>query len=69
MTPFLGRTNFDVNTNTYTFSDGSGAIPEEMKFDLELEFEDRNEMGCNGVSVLFCLFSWKDRSAKQRNKP
>jgi uncharacterized protein YdeI (BOF family) len=31
---FLGRTEFDVNTQMYTFKDGSGALPVEMQQDV-----------------------------------
>ena len=67
MIPFLGRSYFNTNTNTYTFYDGSGSVPEEMKFDLELSFEDRNVMGCSGLSWLSTLFAWKDRLAKTKD--
>ena len=58
---FLGRTEFDEKTMTYSFSDGSGKVPEEMRQDLELAAMQRTSAGGNGLSVLTCLFAWKDR--------
>ena len=58
---FLGRTEFDVNTMTYHFSDGSGKVPEEMRQDLESAAMQRTSAGANGLFVLGCLFAWKDR--------
>ena len=60
---FLGRTEFDSNTITYNFSDGSGKVPEEMRHYLESAAMQRNSVGTNGLSVLNCLWAWKDRLA------
>ena len=65
---FLGREYFDCNTRMWVFRDGTGAVPEEMRQDLYNACEDRNPMGCNGLSVLSTLFAWKRRLA-ERSKP
>ena len=63
---FLGREHFDSNTRMWTFSDGSGAVPEEMRQDMLDATEMRvkmkdGEWSGNGVFVLGTLFAWKDR--------
>ena len=65
---FLGRPIFDANTSTYVYADGSGRVPVEMKKDLELAFEQRTHLGCNGVAYLGTLFWWKDRLKLGVNK-
>jgi hypothetical protein len=50
----------------WTFSDGSGAVPEEMRQDMLDATEMRvkmkdGEWSGNGVFVLGTLFAWKDR--------
>ena len=63
---FLGREHFDSNTRMWTFSDGSGAVPEEMRQDMlgatEMRVRMNNgEWSGNGAFVLGTLFAWKDR--------
>lgn len=63
---FLGREHFDPNTRMWTFSDGSGAVPEEMRHDMidatEMRVRMKNgEWSGNGAFVLGTLFAWKDR--------
>lgn len=65
-TPFLGRTVYDPMTRTYSFKDGTGVVPEEMRQEVLAACEDKNVMGGNGVPVLGTLFAWKDRLAKGR---
>ena len=59
--PFLGREHFDERTMMYSFKDGSGAVPEEMRQDLFDAIEDKDAVGHNGLSVLAVLFAWKQR--------
>lgn len=61
MDKVLGRSIYDSRTDTWSFVDGSGVIPDEMRFDLELALEKRDKLGCNGVAVLGTLFEYKDR--------
>ena len=63
---FLGREHFDPNTRMWTFIDGSGAVPEEMRQDMLDATEMRvrmkdGEWSGNGAFVLGTLFAWKDR--------
>lgn len=57
---FLGRT-FDPKTHTYSFEDGTGTVPEEMRQDLFEAIEQRNAICANGLAVLATLFAWKQR--------
>lgn len=57
MTPFLGRTYYDEKTAMYSFADGSGKVPAEMKCDLAAALDSE----FSGVSYLGTLFTWKDR--------
>lgn len=65
---FLGRTAFNANNMTYTFKDGSGAVPVEMRNEVLAACDTKNTMGANAAYVLGTLFSWKDRLA-ERSKP
>lgn len=58
---FLGREHFDEKTLMWTFRDGTGAIPDEMRQELFEACEDRNALGGNGIPVLCTLFEWKRR--------
>jgi len=55
---FLGR-YFDEKTLTWSFKDGSGTIPDEMRIDVIESIREKDG------SSLGVLFSWKDRF-KQR---
>lgn len=66
MTPFLNRTEYSANNDTYSFKDGSGTVPGEMKHDMHISVSQRVEMpdgrlSGNGLFVLNTLFSWKER--------
>ena len=63
----LGRTVFNANTMTYSFEDGSGKIPIEMVYDLELAMSDRNAYWYNGLSYLVTLFAWKYRLIRNKS--
>lgn len=58
---FLGREHFNPKTLQWTFRDGSGAVPEEMRQDMYDACDIKNGIEFNGASVLETLFAWKDR--------
>ena len=58
---FLGRRVWDHKTRMWTFLDGSGGVPDEMRQDVLSACDDKNAMGGNAIPVFYTLFSWKGR--------
>jgi hypothetical protein len=61
---FLGRTEFNATTQTYSFSDGSGHVPAELKQAVEAlaaEFEGYPAGSGQGIAILGLIWDWKDR--------
>lgn len=66
---FLGRQHFDDRTMTYKFSDGSGALPVEMRIATEHAASAPIDYGLsigNGVFVLGEISEWKKRMETQQ---
>ena len=66
---FLGRQYFDDRTMTYTFSDGHGALPVEMRIATEHAANAPSDYGLsigNGVFVLGEISAWKKRMESQQ---
>lgn len=56
MRKFLGR-HYDVNTDTWVFSDGSGRVPNEMR--IEMLGALNGPFG--GLVALAIRWEWEDR--------